>query len=279
MVILLVAVLYLIYQNGHFGRSMQDDMKTTVNWTSDQMRTSNSLIGDVTEKLTTIEESQKQVLLLTNQIRELEMIFKNPKKRGIVGEIMLEEQLAEVLPKTAYKMQYRFKDGLIVDAAIKVRDMIVPVDAKFPLENFEKEGREKEFIRDVKLRIDETSQYVREAEKTTGFAFMYIPAEGIMHTLLHHDIVQYAFAQKVILVSPLSFFAYLQTVIQGLNALQIEEKTKDILAHLAKVKGQIMAWEESFEKVVKYIDYAKQSSEQANKDALKLKSTVEKTLK
>ncbi|OGC81704.1 MAG: hypothetical protein A2V81_00425 [Candidatus Abawacabacteria bacterium RBG_16_42_10] len=277
-VILVIAVFYLIYQNSRFGRSVQDDMKTTVNWTSDQIRTSNSLIGAVTEKLTTIEESQKQVLLLTNQMRELEMIFKNPKKRGIIGEIMLEEQLAEVLPKTSYKMQHRFKDGMVVDAAIKVRDMIVPVDAKFPLENFEKEGREKEFIRDVKLRIDETSKYVREAEHTSGFAFMYIPAEGIMSTLLHHDIVQYAFAQKVILVSPLSFFAYLQTVIQGLNALKIEEKTKDILSHLAKMKVQVQNWQVSFEKVVKYIDFAKQATEDANKDAEKLKGTIEKTL-
>ncbi len=278
-VILLVAVLYLIYQNSRFGKSVQDDMKTTVNWTSDQIRTSNSLIGEVTEKLTTIEQSQQQVLLLTNQIRDLEMIFKNPKKRGIVGEIMLEQQLQEILPEASYEMQYRFTDGMIVDAVVKVGDMLIPIDAKFPLENFAKEGREKEFIRDVKLRIVETGQYVREAEQTSGFAFMYVPAQGVIDALIVEDLMQYAFEHRVILVSPLSFFAYLQTVIQGLNALKIEGKTKEILQNLARVQDNLLLWQEEFEKVGKYISQAQQSYEASERRSNKLVQTIEKTLR
>lgn len=278
-IIIIGFLLYIAYQMRHLGTSMQDDMKTTVNWTSDQIRTSNNLIGDVTEKLTTIEQSQKQVLMLTNQIRDLELVFKSPKKRGIVGEMMLEQQLKEILPASAYEMQYRFADGLVVDAVVKVGDMIIPIDAKFPLENFSKDGRAKEFIRDVKLRINETGQYVRESEQTSGFAFMYVPAQGVIDTLIEEDLIQYAFEHRVILVSPLSFFAYLQTVVQGLNALKIESKTKEILQNLNKVQDNLSLWQDEFEKVGKYLSLAQQSYEISEKRSDKLVQIIDKTLK
>ncbi len=228
------------------------------------------IISEVTAKLTKLDETNKQIINFSAQLQNLQDILKNPKQRGVLGEYYLEETLKNVLPPNAYQMQYSFKDGTIVDAVVFVKDKIIPIDSKFSLENYEKilntkdpEAREKlerQFKQDLKTRIDETAKYVKPAENTMEFAFMFIPSEAIYYDLLVNkvgavqvntrDLIEYAFRdKKVIIVSPTSFLAYLQTVLQGLRALQIEESAKAIRANVEKLSRHILSYEEFLKKL------------------------------
>jgi DNA recombination protein RmuC len=227
-------------------------------------------IADVVAGLTKLEETNKQVVNFSSQLQSLQDILKNPKQRGILGEYFLEETLKNVLPPNSYQMQYAFKDGNIVDAVVFVKEKIIPVDSKFSLENYERiinctdaderEKLEKLFKQDLKNRIDETSKYIKPDENTMDFAFMFIPSEAIYYDLLVNkvgavqvntkDLIEYAFKdKKVIIVSPTSFLAYLQTVLQGLRALQIEESAKQIMVNVEKLGKHILAFEEYMKKL------------------------------
>lgn len=249
------------------------------------------ILKEVTEKLTKVEDTNKQVVNFAEQMQSLENILKNPKQRGILGEYFLETTLKNVLPPSTYQMQYKFSDGEIVDAVVFVKDKIIPIDSKFSLENYNKiveekdptqrENLEKAFKKDLKNRIEETSKYIRPSEGTMDFAFMFIPSEGIYYDLLVNqvgavkvntrDLIQYAFAEKkVIIVSPTSFLAYLQTVLQGLRSLQIEESAKQILENVRKLQSHIQAYEENFEKVGKHLGTTVSSFNKAHKELGKI---------
>jgi len=236
----------------------------------DQYGQSMKIIKDVTEKLTKLDETNKQVIGFADQLQSLEDILKNPKQRGILGEYYLEELLKNVFSPSQYQMQYKFKDGETVDAAIFVRDKIIPVDSKFSLENYNRiieerdparrEELERVFKQDLKNRIDETAKYIRPSEKTMEFAFMFIPAEAIYYDLLVNkigavkantrDLIDYAVREKhVHIVSPTSFYAYLQTIIQGLRALQIEESAKEIKKRVEMLGRHIVNYDEYFRKL------------------------------
>jgi DNA recombination protein RmuC len=242
---------------------MQDSMRT-------QLSESAKMIKEVTIGLTKLDETNRQVVSFADQLQNLQDILKNPKHRGILGEYYLETLLKNVLAPGQYQMQYAFKNGEIVDAAVFVKDKIIPVDSKFSLENYnklveekdpvEKERLEKSFVNDLKLRIQETAKYVRPAEKTMDFAFMFIPHEAIYYDLLVNKIgaaadetdnlIQRAASKyKVIIVSPTSFLAYLQTVLQGLKAMQIEETAKDIVKHVSQLGVHIKKYEEYHNKL------------------------------
>ena len=256
------------------------------------------VIQDITEKLTRLDETNKQVISFTDQLQSLQDILKNPKQRGILGEYYLETLLKNVLPPTGYKMQYAFSDGTIVDAAIFVKDKIIPVDSKFSIENYnrlveekdplEKERLEKLFKSDLKNRIDETAKYVKPAEGTMEFAFMFIPHEAIYFDLLiaqvgtvklnTRDLIEYAFRDKhVIIVSPTNFLAYLQTVLQGLKALQIEEsakeirkKVEDLGRHLGSYEQFMLSLGRSLETSVNQYNRASHEFRKIDKDVLRI---------
>ncbi len=255
------------------------------------------LIADVSERLTKLDETNKQVVNFSAQLQNLQDILKNPKQRGILGEYYLEETLKNVLPPNSYQMQYAFKDGTIVDAIVRVKDKIIPIDSKFSLENYEriinandKEIREKYsklFKNDLKTRIDETSKYVKPGEGTMDFAFMFIPSESIYYDLLvgsvgigvnSRDLIEYAFKEKhVIIVSPTSFLAYLQTVLQGLRALQIEESAKEIRANVEKLGKHMLSYEEFMKKLgmsmgttVNHYNNAYKELKKIDKDVVKI---------
>ena len=230
-----------------------------------QFSESSKLIKEVTEGLVKLDETNRQVVSFADQLQNLQDILKNPKQRGILGEYYLETLLKNVLPPSNYKMQYAFNNGEIVDAAVFVKDKIIPVDSKFSLENYnrlaeakdpsEKERLEKLFVNDLKLRITETSKYIRPSEGTMDFAFMFIPHEAIYYDLLVNKIglvtddtenlIQRAASKyKVLIVSPTSFLAYLQTVMQGLKALQIEETAKDIVKRVDDLGKHLKSYEE-----------------------------------
>ncbi|MFH1565030.1 MAG: DNA recombination protein RmuC [bacterium] len=235
-----------------------------------QFSQSAKIITDVTEKLTKLDDTNKQVMGFANQLQSLENILKNPKQRGILGEYFLETVLKNVLPPGSYQLQYKFKNGEIVDAVVFIKDKIVPIDSKFSLENYNriveesdasiKDSLQKEFKSDLKRRIDETSKYIRPNENTMDFAFMFIPSEGIYYDLLVNqvgaikintrDLIEYAFKEKhVIIVSPTSFLAYLQTVLQGLRAMQIEDSVKGIVKQVGQLSKHLLAYEDYFKKL------------------------------
>ncbi len=234
------------------------------------------LIADVTERLTKLDETNKQVVNFSAQLQNLQDILKNPKQRGVLGEYFLEETLRNVLPPKSYEMQYKLgkdeKTGkdLIVDAAVFVKNKVIPVDAKFSLENYERilnsdnqEAKiklEQQFKQDLKNRIDETAKYVLPEKGTMDFAFMFIPSEAIYYDLLINkvgtvkintrDLIEYAYRdKKVIIVSPTSFLAYLQTVLQGLKAMQIEEKAQEIKANIEKLGKHLLSYDEFMKKL------------------------------
>lgn len=228
------------------------------------------LSKDVVEGLTKLDGSTKQVIGFAEQLQSLENILTNPKQRGILGEYYLETVLKNVLPPKTYQMQYEFDDGDIVDAVVFVKDKIIPIDSKFSLENYnrivqeknqEKRNQlEKQFKSDLKKRIDETSKYIKPNKGTMDFAFMFIPSEGIYYDLLVNqvgaikvstrDLIEYAFKDRhVIIVSPTSFHAYLQTVLQGLRALEIEESAKEIRKRVERLAKHLGSYQEYLRKL------------------------------
>jgi DNA recombination protein RmuC len=223
------------------------------------------IIADITEKITRLDETNKQVVSFADQLKNLQDILKNPKQRGVLGEYYLETLLKNTMPPGSYQMQYAFSDGTIVDAVVFVKDKIIPIDSKFSLENYnrinetndkgEKERLEKLFVNDLKNRITETSKYIQQDQNTMDFAFMFIPHEAIYYDLLINKIgavtedtenlIQRAASKyKVIIVSPTSFLAYLQTVLQGLKAMQIEESAKDIVKRVGELGNHLKVYEE-----------------------------------
>lgn len=244
---------------GESTRQMHETVRT-------QLGESAKIVREVTAGLTKLDETNKQVISFADQLQSLQDILKNPKQRGVLGEYYLETVLKNVLPPGRFKMQYKFEDGDIVDAVIFLEDdKILPIDSKFSLENYnkiletndatERERLEKLFKQDLKNRIDETAKYIRPKEGTMDFAFMFIPSEGIYYDLLINqvgavktatrDLIEYAFQQKkVIIVSPTSFMAYLQTVLQGLRALQIEESAKEIRKRVEQLGRHIGTYDQ-----------------------------------
>jgi DNA recombination protein RmuC len=233
-----------------------------------QFRESSQLIRDVSSRLMEVGKTNTQILDFSRQLQSLENILKNPKQRGVLGEYFLETLLGNVLQPNQYAFQYPFSDGEKVDAVVFYRERVIPVDAKFSLENFNRlmtaqdpvirDQIEREFRADVKKRIDETAKYIRPREKTTDFAFMFVPAEGVYYNLLSNsvgsgvraqDLVEYAFGKHVIIVSPTSFYAYLETVLMGLRAEQVENGVKDIIKRIQDLDSHLKTFEQFFLKL------------------------------
>jgi DNA recombination protein RmuC len=264
---------------------------------------SNKLITEVTRHLTELQESNKQVVGITDELKVLQNVLQNPKQRGVLGEYYLHSVLENVLPPDRYHLQHKFKDGEIVDAVIVLdKGKLLPVDSKFTLENYNRLIEEKDKIRrevyvkqfkqDLKNRIDETSKYIRPAEKTMDFAFMFIPSEAIYYDLLinkvgvtstsSRDLIEYAFRDKhVVIVSPTSFMAYLQTVLQGLRSLQIEEKAQEIQIRVGELGRHISTYEELMQKLgnslgtsVSHFNTAHKELKKVDKDVVKIAGTT-----
>ncbi len=261
------ALVLLQNQMNEITRTLDSKLAESTRVIQSQFGQSAKIIKDVTERLTKLDETNKQVVNFADQLKNLQDILKNPKQRGILGEYYLETVMKNVLPPGSYQMQYPFKDGTIVDAAIFVKDKIIPIDSKFSLENYnriletrnadERDRLEAAFRQDLKMRIDETSKYVKPEEGTMDFAFMFIPSEAVFYDVLINkvgavtgkDLIEYAFGKKVIIVSPTSFLAYLQTVLQGLKALQIEESAKEIRKRVEELGRHLGNYENYMKKL------------------------------
>ena len=236
-----------------------------------QLSESTKIVDEVSKRLTKLDETNKRVVDVASELKTLQNVLQNPKQRGVFGEFYLRQVLENILPPNAFSLQYKFENGEIVDAAIFLdKNKILPVDSKFSLENYnrmlEADGEERKLLEkkvrdDLKKRIDETSKYIRPSENTMDFAFMFIPSESLYYDMLvgkvgtggsERDLIEYAFGDKrVIVVSPTSFMAYLQTVLQGLKSLQIEEQSKEIQKRVGQLSVHIQKYEDLMAKLGK----------------------------
>lgn len=267
-----------------------------------QLSESAKLVADVTQRLAKLDETNRRVVDVADELKTLQNVLQNPKQRGVFGEYYLQSVLENVLPPGQFAMQYKFNDGEIADAVIFLeRGQMLPIDSKFSLENYnrmieatDKLERDRLLAKvkmDLKGRIDETSKYIRPSEQTMDFAFMFIPSESLYYDLLinnvgtggsSRDLIEYAFRDKrVIIVSPTSFMAYLQTVLQGLRSLQIEEQAKDIQVRVGKLSQHIGSFELYMQKLgnalgttVNHYNAAHRELGKIDKDVIKIASTA-----
>ncbi|NCN94946.1 DNA recombination protein RmuC [Candidatus Wolfebacteria bacterium] len=264
------SLLMLQNQINEVNRTLDNKLGESTQMLQRQFGESARIIKEITTELTKVGEGQRRVVDIAKQLENLQDILKNPKQRGVLGEYYLKTVLENVLAPGQFEMQYPFKDGTIVDAVIFIKDQIVPVDSKFSLENYnrlletkdpvEKQRFESAFRDDLKARIDETAKYIKPKEGTMEFAFMFIPSEAVYYDLLVNkigavksntrDLIEYAAGEKkVLIVSPTTFLAYLQTVLQGLKALQIEESAKEIRKRVIELGRHIGSFENYMKKL------------------------------
>ncbi len=276
-------------------QATQASLKHSVEFTQKIHSQSVRQVAEITEKLAKLEATNKQIVGFTDQLQNLEKVLTNSKNRGSLGEATLEFILSNILPPQTYELQYTFKDGSRADAIIKIKDKILPIDSKFSLENYrrilnesdqdKKKELEKLFKNDLKKQIDQTARYIKPGEGTLDFAFMFIPAEGIYYDLLINEVgavqvdtgglIDYAFKQKkVIIVSPTTFAAYLQTVLQGLRALQIEESAKEIRKRVEMLSRHILSYNEYLRKLGGHLSTTINSYNAAYKEFDKIDTDV-----
>ncbi len=234
-----------------------------------QLNTSAKLVKDVTERLTKLDDTNKRVVDVADELKQLQNVLQNPKQRGVLGEFYLEQILQNLLPPSAYQLQYKVSDGNIVDAAIFLDGKVLPIDSKFSLENYnrlieakdtEREKFEKAFKEDLKKRIDETAKYIQPKKGTLDQALMFIPSEAIYYDLLANkvgasgvsgrDLMQYAAVEKrVVIVGPSTLSAMLQVIVQGLKSLEIQKDTEVIRKNIEQLQKHLLAYNSYFTKV------------------------------
>ncbi|MBP9827086.1 DNA recombination protein RmuC [Candidatus Saccharibacteria bacterium] len=268
----------------------------------EQMKQSSAIIREVTDRLTKLDETNRRVVDITSELKTLQNVLQNPKQRGVLGEYYLSQVLENILSPGQFKLQHAFSNGDVVDAVVVLdRGKILPVDSKFSLENYnrlieatdphKRDLLAKQFRADLKGRIDETSKYIRPQEGTMDFAFMFIPSEAIYYDLLVNqvgatatsarDLIEYAFRDKhVIIVSPTSFMAYLQTVLQGLRSLQIEEQAREIQQRVGQLAMHLKSYDIFMQKMgnslgttVSHYNTAYKEFKKVDRDVVKIADT------
>jgi DNA recombination protein RmuC len=252
--------------------SVTGQMLSAQNSVGERLDTAARVVSEVHKGLGALSQATDRVFEVGKDIASLQEILRAPKLRGTLGEIFLGDLLLQILPAAHFSLQHRFKSGEVVDAVILLGSGMVPIDAKFPLENFrriietqdetEKKAARRKFITDVKKHIDAiASKYILPDEGTFDFALMYLPAENVYYETIIKDesfgdessICSYALSRRVIPVSPNSFYAYLQAIVLGLRGMRIEESAHEIIQNLARLKGDFTRFCEEFEVMGKHI--------------------------
>ncbi len=273
---------------------MMKQLTTTNKNVGDRLDNTSKVIGDVRQQLGKLEESSGRIVELGRDIASLQDILQPPKLRGGLGELFLNELLAQILPTSAYKTQYGFKGGEKVDAVVILQHGMVPIDAKFPLESFrrllaaeeekERTAEKKTFIKDVKIHIDAiANKYIRMDEGTLDFALMYIPAENVYYETIIKDsefgdemtLFNYALKKRVIPVSPNNLYAYLQTILLGLKGMQVERSARDVIENLSRVRKEFEKFSDAFRLVGQHLDNAQKKFIEAEKRQTKVETKME----
>jgi DNA recombination protein RmuC len=276
------------------NQHMSQSLDTTRQTLDTQLQGSTAVIQNVQRQLVSLEKNTQQIFDVGKDISSLQQLLKSPKLRGNLGEYLLADLLAQILPPAHFELQYTFKGQQTVDAVIRLQGGIVPVDAKFPLENFQRMGdltdeqesktARRQFIRDVKNHVDTiASKYIRPDEGTFDFALMYIPAENIYYEIILREqdpgddksLQNYALQRKVIPVSPGSFYAYLQTVLLGLKGMEVEQSAREIMNHLSRLQREMGAFAEEFRRLGTHIDNAQKKYTETEKRLSRIDGKLE----
>ena len=289
-ILLAIVVLFLIWNQlwqEKRWREQGDALSKTI---GERLEGSMGVFGEVNKSLGKLEEGTKQIEAIGRDIASLQEVLRAPKFRGGLGELMLERLLDDILPRQNYKLQYRFQSGEAVDAVIQIGDNLVPIDSKFPLEDFqrvlaaesdrERETLRRQFTRTVKKHIDNVTKYILADEGTFDFALMYIPAENVYYETILRDgaegseVYSYALQKRVIPVSPNSFYAYLQVIILGLKGLHIENAAGDILRHLQRLQGDLDDFQNDYDTLGGHINHAASKYDDAGRKLARLEDKL-----
>ncbi|MBV9079487.1 MAG: DNA recombination protein RmuC [Elusimicrobia bacterium] len=285
-VVIVIAAGFLQREIGGLRQQLSNSLSESARLVSDSQKSigerldkAADVVGRVQASLGGLEQATQQVFAVGKNIAQLQDLLRAPKVRGAFGELFLGDLLAQILPAQNFTLQHAFKGGEIVDAVIRL-GRLVPVDAKFPLENFRRitegtpaEGTQarKKFLQDVRRHIDAiASKYLRPDEGTFDFALMYIPAENVYYEAIikgdgDEGLSAYAFSKRVVPVSPNSLFAYLQTISLGLRGLQVEENARAILARIDALKNDFARFKEDHQLVGRHLSNARAKYEDADR--------------
>ncbi len=263
---------------------------------SEQLAASAKLIGNVTERLTRLDDTNKRVVDVADELKVLKNVLQNPKQRGVLGEFYLDQILQNLLPPNSYSLQYKLAEGMVVDAVIHLDGKMLPIDSKFSLENYnrlidaegeQREALEKTFKEDLKRRIDETSKYIQTKKGTLDQALMFIPSEAIYYDLLANkvgaagvngrDLMQYAAVEKrVVIVGPSTLSAMIQVIVQGLRSLEIQKDTEVIRKNIEQLQKHLLAYDAHFKKVGNSLGATVGHYNNASKELGKIDKTIVK---
>jgi len=277
--------LFLIQQQiANLTSQVTNQLNAITSQMSERLGNTTEVVASLKESLGRIEEANKRIFEVGKDISSLQDLLRAPTFRGEVGEFLLANLLGQILPQEHFTLKHKFKNGEIVDAVIRLGNRLVPVDSKFPLENFkkmlesagedEKQRSRRDFVRDVKKHIDDVSdKYILPDEGTFDFALLYIPAENVYYeTIIKDDtlgegggVCSYALSRRVIPVSPNSFYAYLQALVLGLKGLRIEKAAEEILGNLARLHGDLIKFREDFDVLGKHLANSRTKYEEAER--------------
>lgn len=280
-IILLVIILIFFLWDKLRGRQrLKEQGDALSKMVGEKVEGSIAVFGDVRERLGELAQRTKDIQEVSKNVSSLQELLRAPKFRGGFGELLLERLLADILPADSYSLQYKFKGGETVDAVIRIGGNLVPIDSKFPLEDFERivavESEEeqaalrRQFTRNMKKHIDDVTKYILPDESTFDFALMYIPAENIYYETIirgteESDIFSYSLDKRVVPVSPNSFYAYLQVIVQGLKGLRVEKAAGEILSYIRRLQSDFDDFQYDYGVMGEHIRHAANKYDEANR--------------
>jgi DNA recombination protein RmuC len=285
-VIIILILLFILMQKqlSSLREQVRQSLENTDQILSQRIETTSKVMSDVQKDLVRLEESNKRIYEVGKDISSLQEILRAPKIRGTIGEFLLSDLLGQILPARHFSLPYQFKSGERVDAVIHLGKKLVPIDSKFPLDNFrklleaqseqDKTFHRKKFERDVKGHIDSIARkYILPDEGTYNFALMYIPAENVYYEIMvktdavteEKSIVDYSMERKVIPVSPNTFYVYLQTILFGLKGLEIEKSAQEIISTLQSLRGDFSKFKSDFDLIGRHLYNARRCYESADR--------------
>lgn len=277
---LAISVGVFVWSRSRERRTLEEQGDAISKVVGEKLEASMGVFGDLRERLGELTQKTKDIEEVGKNVSSLQELLRAPKFRGGFGELLLERLLADILPRDFYSLQYRFRNGETVDAAVRIGENLVPIDSKFPLEDFrrittaeseeEQAALRRQFTRTIKKHIDNITKYILPDEKTFDFALMYIPAENVYYETIirgseESDIFPYALEKRVIPVSPNSFYAYLQVIVQGLKGMRFEKAAGEILAYVKRLQGDLDDFQQDYEVMGGHIRHAATKYEEAGR--------------
>ena len=291
-VLLVVLLLFLLWDKLRGRHRLKEQGDALSKIVGEKVEGSMAVFGDVRERLGELTQRARDIQEVGKNVSSLQELLRAPKFRGGFGELLLERLLADILPADSYSRQYGFKDGQIVDAVVRIGNKLVPIDSKFPTGDFEQITRaeseeeqrklRKQFAHNIKKHVDDVAKYILPDENTFDFALMYIPAENIYYETIirgsgEGDILSYSLDRRVVPVSPNSFYAYLQVIVQGLRGLQFEKAAGEILSYVRRLQGDLNSFEDDFDKLGGHIRHAANKYDEASRKLTRFEDKLQLT--